>query len=117
MPNFKISGLDVPKVKKMSSLLSKELANVIECPVDWVTFSTDCLSNGNIFCDGKLLEDTVFIHVEWFDRGRDVKNKVAKIITEGIMDKRQTEFSKIETVDIIFVDLDKSNYYENGEHF
>ncbi len=117
MPHIRINGLDIPKVKQLSKDLSENLAEVVECPIDWISFSVGAAGEGSVFCNGELAKDTVFAYVEWFDRGLDAKNAVAKIITDSILGSGKAEFSEVETVDVIFIDLDKSNYYENGEHF
>lgn len=116
MPNIKVTGISVPEVKKMSLELSGSLSEAVDCPIDWLTFSIGA-TDGEIFCNGEILNDTVFIHVEWFDRGIEAKNSVAKIITDYILENEINNFKHIETVDVIFVNLEKSDYYENGEHF
>lgn len=117
MPHIRMSGLDVPRVKALSAHLSQDLSKTIGCPIDWITFSVGNFGDGNIFCDGKIVRDTVFVHVEWFDRGSEVKDTVARIITDGIFETKRCKFSEIETVDVIFVDLKKEDYYENGQHY
>ncbi len=117
MPNIRFSGIDIPRVKKLSEILSESLAKAIDCPIDWITFSIGAMGDGNLFCNGKLLGDTVFVHVEWFNRGLDVKDAVAKIITDSVLDTKRFKFAEIKTVNIIFVDIEKSNYYENGVHY
>lgn len=120
MPNFKVTGLNTETVKKLSFDLSESLSKIIDCPVDWITFSMGATDENCIFCNGQLLKDTIFVYVEWFDRGLDIKNKVAEIINNGIFDLnkgKSKEIETIETVDIIFVNLEKGDYYENGESF
>lgn len=107
MPNIKISGLETAKVRELSKKLTADLAKAIDCPADWLTFSV----GGDVFCCGEPATDTVFVHVEWFDRGGTTKDVVAKLINAAILG------GEISTVDIIFVDLKKSDYFENGEHF
>ncbi len=113
MPHIDINGLNKEQVRGLSAEISADLSKVIDCPPDWITFSV----SSEIFSNGSLVNDTVIIHVEWFDRGREVKDMVVKILTDAVLQSTRAEFAEIETVDIIFVDLDKSNYYENGEHF
>ncbi len=117
MPHIKITGLDTERVRILSRTVSKSLSEIIDCPIDWITFSIDTSSNGTIFCNGALAKDTVFIHVEWFDRGCEIKDSVAKIITDGILHTKDFISTEIECVDVIFVNLEKSDYYENGKHF
>ncbi len=114
MPHIKISGLAEPTVKALSAELTKSLSSAIDCPTDWLTFSADAT---NIYCNGNNVTDTVFVHVEWFDRGDNVKSTVAKIITGEILSPNKLNIANVETVDVIFINHEKTSYYENGEHF
>lgn len=51
------------------------------------------------------------VDVFWFDRGQEIQDKAAKIITKHI------NSIGYKSVDVIFHPLDKMKYYENGEHF
>lgn len=53
------------------------------------------------FCRGSLI-----------DRGQEVQDTVAKIITDNIR-----ENLNIESMDLAFTVFEKEKYYENGEHF
>ncbi len=114
MPHIKFEGLKKESVKRISQSLGSELAKVMDCPQDWISFF---FVETAIFCCGEEAKDTVFIHVEWFDRGSEIKSAVSKIITDEILQSGKAEFHGIETVDVIFVDMKKSDFFENGEHF
>ncbi len=116
MPNIKFSGVDAPTVQTLSHELSKSLSKTIGCPEDWITFIAG-ESAGKIFCNGEVLTDTIFAYVSWFDRGQEVKNQVAKVITKSILTSDKAELATIETVNVVFIDMKKSDYFENGEHF
>ena len=115
MPHIKFSGLDVLRVKTLSKEISNDLSTVMNCPIDWITFTVGANGDGNIFSDGQLVKDTVIVHIEWFDRGQDIKDQVAKIITDAVYQTKRIKSAKIETINVIFVDLDKKDFYENGE--
>jgi len=51
------------------------------------------------------------VEVAWFDRGQEIQDETARIITKYI------NLAGYENVDVIFFPLNKSNYYENGSHF
>ena len=53
-----------------------------------------------------------FVEVAWFDRGQEVQDMVAKIITDNIR-----ENLNVESMDLAFTVFEKEKYYENGEHF
>ncbi|WP_297421150.1 DUF1904 family protein [Clostridium sp.] len=51
------------------------------------------------------------VDVSWFDRGQEVQDTEAKIITKYV---NSIEYK---SVNVIFHHLEKSRYYEDGEHF
>lgn len=117
MPNIKICHLESKIVKRLSLNHTQALANIIDCPLDWLTFCAHTVENNTLFCDGKPVHDTVFAYVEWFDRGNEIKQKIATYLTEAILALNDTEKNKIAYVNVIFVDLKKSNFFENGTSF
>lgn len=52
-----------------------------------------------------------YVNVRWFDRGQEVQDKCAQIITELI------RAEGISSLDVIFHVLERNKYYENGVHF
>ncbi len=117
MPNIRFTCLEISKVKDLSKTITLPLAEVIGCPNDWITFSADRMGDGYLFCEGEVVKDSVFAYVEWFDRGEHVKDAVAKIITDAVMDTKRDASETIETVTVVFTHIDKDNYYENGVHY
>lgn len=61
--------------------------------------------------DGEIVKGDPVVEVSWFDRGQEVQDKAAKIITKFI------HLLEYPNVDVIFFPLDENKYYENGEHF
>lgn len=108
MPQIIIRGVDAEKVKTISGRLVDELTEVIGCPRDYFTVE---LLNTTFFADGKVVEGTPFVQVNWFDRGQGVQDKTAEVIDRHI---RGTGYTQI---DIFFVVLQEAKYYENGQHY
>ena len=52
------------------------------------------------------------IEIHWFDRGAEMKSAAAKKVTELVQG-----FTKSEYIAVVFFDLPKTNYFENGTHF
>jgi phenylpyruvate tautomerase PptA (4-oxalocrotonate tautomerase family) len=52
------------------------------------------------------------VEVHWFDRGSEMKAQVAKKLTQVVQ-----KYSKSEYIAVVFFDLPKTNYFENGQHF
>lgn len=117
MPNIRVNHLEVSEVTQLSRELTHRLSKELECPLDWITFSIGTPSGNTIFSEGNVLKDSVTMFVEWFDRGQEVKDAVARILTEGVYQLERKPTEKLETVTVIFIDIDPKDYYENGIHF
>lgn len=108
MPMIKFKAIEEEKVCKISKELIDELQELIECPRDYFSLSVD---KSVYIKDGKFVKGEPVVEVSWFDRGQDIQDKAAKIITKYI---HSVEYPN---VDVIFFPLEESKYYENGEHF
>lgn len=107
MPMIKIKGIPQAEVIKESKSLIDSLVEIIECPRDYFTIE---LINNTFIMDGEVVESPVMIDVAWFDRGQEVQDKVATLIT--------THFKKDrECLEVVFQNLEGRCYYENGEHY
>ncbi|MCX5773549.1 MAG: DUF1904 family protein [Fusobacteria bacterium] len=109
MPHIRFRKIETHHVKTLSETLLKPLATEIKCADDWLTFE-HIQSTG--FCHGKSHAGNPFVEVLWFEREKEVKDNVAKLITNEI--KKLIDSKEIT---VIFVPLQEVNYYENGEHF
>lgn len=108
MPRIKIKGIKVEDICTVSKELIDELETLLTCPRDY--FSLEHV-NSTFIKDGEIVSGYPFVEVAWFDRGQEIQDKAAKIITKF--------FNSVgyENLDIIFIMLKKESYYENGEHF
>lgn len=107
MPMLKFRGITKEEVRSESKILVDKLAKIVECPRDY--FTLEMIDSTYIF-DGEVVEQPSIIEVSWFDRGQEVQNVVASIITEHFRKDR-------EYLEVFFNKLNTSDYYENGEHF
>lgn len=108
MPALKFNSIDGKRALTISNELIDELQELIQCPRDY--FSIEVIQSKFIM-DGKFVGGPQTVDVLWFDRGQDIQDKAAKIITKHI------SAIGYKNVDVIFHPLDHSKYYENGEHF
>lgn len=108
MPIMRFKAIEVTKVCKISKELIDELQELIQCPRDYFTIEVD---QSVYIKDGYIVEGSPVVEVAWFDRGQQIQDKAAKIITKYI------NSAGYPNVDVIFFSLDESRYYENGEHF
>lgn len=108
MPMLKFKAIEIESVCKISKKLVDELQELIQCPRDYFSLTVD---RAIYVKDGEIAKGDSVVEVSWFDRGQDIQDKAAKIITKYV------NSVKYPNVDVIFFALDKSKYYENGEHF
>lgn len=108
MPIMRFKAIEVTKVCKISKELIDELQELVQCPRDYFTIEVD---QSVYIKDGEIIEGAPVVEVSWFDRGQEVQDKAAKIITKYIHSMGYLN------VDVIFFALNESRYYENGEHF
>jgi hypothetical protein len=108
MPALKFKSIDAKKTCTISKELIDELQALLQCPRDY--FSIEVVQSLFIM-DGEFVNGSPVVEVSWFDRGQDVQDKAAKIITKYI------NSIDCPNVDVIFYKLEESSYYENGEHF
>jgi hypothetical protein len=108
MPALKLKAINEKKALTISKELIDELQELIQCPRDY--FSIE-VTQSKFVMDGKFVGGFPMVDVFWFDRGQEVQDNAAKIITKYI------QSVGYKSVDVIFHNLDKMKYYENGEHF
>jgi len=108
MPQLRFHGVDKEKIKGFSRDLVNELANLIQCPRDH--FVLEAINSSYIF-DGDQVEGYPFVEFAWFDRGLEVQDKAAQMVTKHINEAGYRE------VEIAFIVYQGRNYYENGKHY
>lgn len=109
MPHLKVRGLPKETLIKHSKEMIDGLTEIIQCDRNW--FTIEHLETEYIF-DGKIQEGYSFIELYWFDRGEEVKKKVADFLTK-IMKKINGNKDSC----VIFFPLLGENYCDNGEFF
>lgn len=107
MPMLKVKGIPQEEVMQESRELIDSLVEIIECPRDYFTIE---LINNTFIMDGQIVDSPTMVEVAWFDRGQEVQDAVAKVITKHFKKHR-------ECLDVVFQNLEHRGYYENGEHF
>jgi hypothetical protein len=108
MPQLKMRGVEVSDICKISVEMVQEMQELLECPKNY--FTLECISSTYIM-DGEIVKAYPTVEVAWFDRGQEVQDTMAKIVTKYI---HSTGYND---VDVIFTVLEEKRYYENGEHF
>lgn len=108
MPQLTFKGISKLAVLNMSEALVDELVAIINAPREYFTLEH---VDSFFIKDGQKAPDYPLVFVAWFDRGQDIRDRAAKSITKHVHN------AGYKNVDVIFTDLEKSKYYENGEHF
>ena len=109
MPHIRVRGMTLEQTKKLSVGLNEALAEIVKTPADNFTvehIASEYLQNGD------LAGAYPFIEILWFERSQEVKNQCANLITN-----RVKQLIGPMDVAVVFIPLDKSNYFENGNHF
>ncbi|MGL5711487.1 MAG: DUF1904 domain-containing protein [Paraclostridium sp.] len=109
MPQIKVRGIHEDDICKISEKMIDDLVDAVNCPRDY--FEIECIKSVAIR-DGKIAPVYPFVEIAWFDRGQEVQDTVAQIITDSIRNNLD-----IENMDLAFTVFEKEKYYENGEHF
>ncbi|USD60972.1 DUF1904 domain-containing protein [Vibrio sp. SCSIO 43140] len=110
MPHLRFRALEQEMVKTLSSPLVDELLPLMDCPRE--DFTIEHISS-TFFFDAQQSYAYPFVEVLWFDRGQEVKDKVASVITNQV----RSVLGKERDVAVIFVALEPNSYYDNGNHY
>lgn len=108
MPQIKIRGIETEKVCELSKQLIDELEELTQSPRDYFTLE---LIHSTFVMDGEVVQGYPFVEIAWFDRGQAIQDQVAQAVCRLINE------AGYPNVDIMFTILEKTHYYENGEHY
>ncbi|MFC0212183.1 DUF1904 family protein [Paenibacillus chartarius] len=108
MPQLTVRGIDVETMRRVSTALVQELAEVCGCGTD--NFTLDCMSTSSVF-DGAAAATYPFIEAAWFDRGREVRDRFAEAVTRHLREAGVAE------LEVAFKVYREDSYYVNGKAF
>ncbi|MGG1678383.1 DUF1904 family protein [Neobacillus sp. NRS-1170] len=108
MPHLFIRGVTVEQVKTISRPLVEELADLCDCGTD--NFTLEVVNSTFVFNNDEV-PGYPFIEVKWFERGQEVRDQFAKIVT------KQVHSLDIPEVEVAFSTFKESDYYFNGKSF
>ncbi|MCR8642698.1 DUF1904 domain-containing protein [Paenibacillus sp. N1-5-1-14] len=106
MPQLIVRGVTPEQMCTISTPLVKELAELCECDND--NFMIECIHTTSVF-GGNVVETYPFIEVAWFERGKEVRDKFADIVTKHV---RSLDIPEVE---VAFTVFQENSYYINGE--
>lgn len=109
MPHLRFKAVPEKIVSDLSQTLPKELASVLQTSEDNFSFE---LVSSNFYENGQKTSFYPFVEFAWFDRGQKVQDQVAQIIYHRVKEVFPADY-----ITLVFLDLPKTSYYENGQHF
>ncbi len=111
MPRLVFKNIEIEDVKKFSLETGVELSRIIGCPQDWITF--EHIENTVFSGERDITKQSLYVEISWFKRKQEIQDRLAAEI-HGALDR---QFKGAREITIIFYELAKENYYENGEHY
>ncbi|WP_038174959.1 MULTISPECIES: DUF1904 domain-containing protein [Vibrio] len=110
MPHLRFRAVEPQSVQILSKPLIDQLQPHMACPREDFTFEYVYTT---FYHEGEVSAAYPFVEVLWFDRGQDIQDKVAQIITQQV---RELSGEDVD-VAVIFTALNASSYYDNGKHY
>ncbi|MBL4297408.1 DUF1904 domain-containing protein [Vibrio fluvialis] len=110
MPHFRLRAVEPQTVQVLSKSLIDELQPLMKSPRGDFTFEYIYTT---FFFEGEVSPAYPFVEVLWFDRGQEIQDQVAAIITRQVREVLGEDVN----VAVIFTALKPNEYYDNGEHY
>lgn len=110
MPHLRIRGMNQETIREQSHAILDQMESIVQAPRDWFTIE---VIHSTFLFDGQEKSPGPIMELLWFDRGQDVKDRLATAITEIL----KPHVPEGKDITLIFVPLAKNNYFENGEHY
>ncbi|WP_217595438.1 DUF1904 family protein [Cohnella sp. GbtcB17] len=108
MPHIYFRGLTVEQVQAIGESLETELSAIIGCETGDLMLEvvhTTCIAGG------RVAPSYPFVEVAWFERGREVRDAVARCLDKHIRG------SGVPEAEVAFRSYRPADYYANGEPF
>ncbi|MDW6003165.1 DUF1904 domain-containing protein [Vibrio mangrovi] len=110
MPHFRFRAVEPQTVQILSKSLVDELLSPMNSPREDFTFEYIYTT---FFQEGEVSQAYPFVEVLWFDRGQDIQDQVAQVVTRQV---REVIGEDID-VAVIFTALTPTHYYDNAQHY
>ncbi len=110
MPHFRMRAVEPKTVQSLSKTLIDDLELLMKSPRADFTFEHVYTT---FFHEGGEDASYPFVEIVWFNRGQEVQDQVARIVTDRMKEIMGTEIN----VAVIFTSVEPSGYYDNAEHY
>jgi Domain of unknown function (DUF1904) len=107
MPQLWTRHIPVDTIRLVARPLIQEMAEICACGTD--NFSIEIIEGTSISFEPSTAAFP-FIEIRWFDRGKDVQDRLAHAITRHLL-----ETGRCTELEIAFIPYAQTNYYINGE--
>ncbi len=108
MPQIRMRGVQAEKIAPVSKDLVDQLHAITGTAREHFTIE---LTHSTYILDGAVVPSIPFVEIAWFDRGQEVQDRVAQVVTAAM---KQAGYPEL---DMVFTLMERSRYYENGQHF
>lgn len=110
MPHLRFRAVEPQTVQTLSNTLLDELQPLMACPREDFTFE---YIYSTFYYESEVTAAYPFVEVLWFDRGQEVQDQVAQIITQQV----RAIMGEDVDVAVIFSALKSNEYYDNAQHY
>jgi hypothetical protein len=109
MPHLKFKGVAEQTVSTLSQSLLQDLAQALETTVDNFTFE---YQPSTFYKNSIKSPVPPYVEVHLFNRAAQALHKTANLISSSIKSLENHDY-----VTVVFVEIPKSHYFEDGTHF
>lgn len=109
MPHLRFRATPAEVVRSLSASLAPELAQIMKTEESNFTFEFD---SSQFYEQGTLVKGFPIVEIHWFSRSQEIQDSSAKVITNELR-----KYFPDQDIVVIFKELAKVSYYENGTHF
>ncbi len=110
MPHIRVRGLSIDVLESVADILVESMAEITDTPTAQFTLEYQAVTYLTI---GGASPAYPFFEVLWFERGEEVKRKIALLVEDLI----RPLIDSGQDIGVVFHDIQGKDYYENGEHF
>nr|WP_321242466.1 DUF1904 family protein [uncultured Tolumonas sp.] len=108
MPHIRCRGMQRDTVVAISETLVEQLAELTKAPAAHFTIEYIPAEFIATRFGGQAYP---FIELFWFDRGQEMQDAAAQLITSIVKSKLEMD------VAVVVQPLQRTNYYDNGQHY
>lgn len=109
MPYVRCKGLTPYQMQQLSLECEGPLAEILKCDPEALFLEHSPLQR---YSKGACISGHPVLEFHMFDRGPETRQAAANYMTQLLQKLTNSEF-----IDIVFYDLPKTHYFENGQHF